>query len=51
LLEGKSMNAVPIQREQYSGIVHLFIGTGRRPSKSTFMTLIHTHYPNTSIRD
>jgi hypothetical protein len=28
------------QREQYGGIVHLFIGTGRSPIKITFMSLI-----------
>jgi hypothetical protein len=27
-------------------IVHLFIGTGRSPSKNTFMTLTCTHNPN-----
>jgi hypothetical protein len=26
------------QREQYGGIVHLFIGTGRSPVKITFMS-------------
>jgi hypothetical protein len=25
------------QREQYTGTVHLFIGTGRSPDKITFM--------------
>jgi hypothetical protein len=39
------------QHEQYRGIVHLFIGKGRGPSKSTFMTLIFTHYSNTNIKD
>jgi hypothetical protein len=51
LLEGESANTIPIQREHYGGTVHLFIGKGRNPSKSTFMTLICTHYPNTNIRD
>jgi hypothetical protein len=51
LLEDKSVNAIPIQHEQYGGTVHLFIGMGHSPSKSTFMTVIHTHYPNTSIKD
>jgi hypothetical protein len=41
LLEGKSTNAIPIQREQYDGTVHLFIGMGRSQSKSKFMTLIY----------
>jgi hypothetical protein len=28
-----------IQREQYGGTVHLFIGTGHNPDKITFMSL------------
>jgi hypothetical protein len=39
LFEGVDARAITIQREQYGGTVHLFIGTGRRPSKNTFMTL------------
>jgi hypothetical protein len=37
-----------IQREQYSGTVHLFIGTRRSPGKSTFMSLtsIYSHNMN-----
>jgi hypothetical protein len=31
------------QREQYSGIVHLFIGTERSPVKITFMSLITSY--------
>jgi hypothetical protein len=31
---------ITIQREQYSVTVNLFIGTGRRPSKSIFMSLV-----------
>jgi hypothetical protein len=34
LLEGKSANTTsPIQREQYGGNVHLFVGKGRSPRK------------------
>jgi hypothetical protein len=29
-----------IQREQYDVTVHLFIGMGRIPDKSTFMSLV-----------
>jgi hypothetical protein len=38
--------AITIQREQYGGTVHLFIGTGHSPDKSTFITLTFTHYCN-----
>jgi hypothetical protein len=41
------VRVVTIQREQYGGIVHLFIGTGRSPSKNTFMTSTYTYNPNT----
>jgi hypothetical protein len=34
------VRVITIQREQYGVTVHLFIGTGRRPDKSTFMSLI-----------
>jgi hypothetical protein len=30
--------------------VHLFIGTGRSPSKSTFMSLMFTHDRNTNYK-
>jgi hypothetical protein len=30
---------ITIQPEQYGGIVHLFIGTGRSPDKITSMSL------------
>jgi hypothetical protein len=33
---------VTIQREQYGVTFHLFIGTGRRPVKITFMSLTFT---------
>jgi hypothetical protein len=35
------------QREQYSATVHLFIGTGHSPSKSTFMSLTFIYKRNT----
>jgi hypothetical protein len=38
-----------IQCEQYSVTVHLFIDTGRSPSKSTFMSLMFTHDRNTKL--
>jgi hypothetical protein len=38
--------AITIQREQYGGTVHLFIGTGRTPGKNTFMTLTFVHNCN-----
>jgi hypothetical protein len=47
LLEGKSKGAISIPPPQYGGIIHLFIGKRRSPSKSTFMTLTYTHNPNT----
>jgi hypothetical protein len=36
------------QHEQYGATVHLFIGMGRSPSKSTFMSPIFTYDHNTS---
>jgi hypothetical protein len=36
-----------IHREQYGATVHLFIGTGRSPSKITFMTLSTVYNYNT----
>jgi hypothetical protein len=39
-----------IQCEQYGVTVHLFIGTGRSPSKSTFMSSMFTHDRNTSYK-
>jgi hypothetical protein len=39
-----------IQREQYDVTVHLFIGTGRSPSKSTFMSSVFTHDRNTCYK-
>jgi hypothetical protein len=40
------VRAITIQREQYSAIVHLFIGTGRSPGKSTFMSQTFTYDRN-----
>jgi hypothetical protein len=40
LMEAESENdsrVIIIQREQYGGTVHLFIGTERSPGKITFM--------------
>jgi hypothetical protein len=45
LTEGKSPSDAQMntsQREQYGGIVHLFIGTGRSLCKITFMSFIFT---------
>jgi hypothetical protein len=39
---------ITIQREQYVGIVHLFIGTGRSPDKITFVSLITNYNNNTN---
>jgi hypothetical protein len=39
-----------IQHEQYGVIVHLFIGTGRSPDKSTFVSSMFTHDLNTSYK-
>jgi hypothetical protein len=36
------------QREQYDATVHLFIGTGHNPSKSTFMPLTFIYNHNTN---
>jgi hypothetical protein len=37
---------ITIQCEQYGGIIHLFIGTGHSPGKSTFMTITFIHNCN-----
>jgi hypothetical protein len=37
------VRVITIQREQYEGTVHLFIGTGHNPYKITSMSLI-TNY-------
>jgi hypothetical protein len=46
LLEGVDVRANTIQHEQYGATVHLFIGTGRSPSKITFMSLTFTYNHN-----
>jgi hypothetical protein len=46
LLEGVDAREITNQREQYDAIVHLFIGTGRSPDKSTFMSLTFTYDRN-----
>ena len=47
LFEGDDARAITIQHEQYGGTVHLFIGMGRSPSKSTLLTSTYTYNPNT----
>jgi hypothetical protein len=42
--------ASTIQCEHYGVTVHLFIGTGHSPSKSTLMSLILTHDRNTNYK-
>jgi hypothetical protein len=37
---------ITIQREQYRGIVHLFIGTGRSPDKIASMSLLTSYNHN-----
>jgi hypothetical protein len=37
-----------MQCEQYKGIVHLFIGTGRSPNEITSMSLIINYDHNTN---
>jgi hypothetical protein len=39
-----------IQREQYDVTVHLFIGMGCSPGKSTFMSLMFTHDRNADYK-
>ena len=46
LLEGVDAREITNQREQYGATVHLFIGTGRSPGKSTFMSLTFTYDRN-----
>jgi hypothetical protein len=46
LLEGVDVRVITIQCEQYGANVHLFIGTGRSPGKSTFMSLTFTYDRN-----
>jgi hypothetical protein len=48
LLEGFDAREITNQREQYGATVHLFIGTGHSPGKSTFMSPIFTYDRNTS---
>jgi hypothetical protein len=46
LLECVDARDITNQREQYDATVHLFIGTGHSPSKSTFMSLTFTYDHN-----
>jgi hypothetical protein len=48
LLECLDVRGITIQREQCGATIHLFIGMGRSPSKSAFMSLIFTYDRNIS---
>jgi hypothetical protein len=50
LLEGEDTRMNTIQSEQYGVTVHLFIGTGRSPCKSTFISSMFTHDHNTNYK-
>jgi hypothetical protein len=47
LFECDDARAITNQREQYKGIVHLFIGMSHSPSKNIFMTSTCTCNPDT----
>jgi hypothetical protein len=42
----KGARAITIQREQYGVTVHLFIGMGHSPDKSTFISLVTAYNLN-----
>jgi hypothetical protein len=44
---GSDARVIAIQREQYRGTIHLFIGTGRSPDKITSVSLITNYNHNT----
>jgi hypothetical protein len=44
--ESEREREITIQREQYGGIVHLFIGTGHGPDTITFMPPTFTYNHN-----
>jgi hypothetical protein len=46
LIEDVDARAITIQRKQYKGTIHLFIGMERSLSKNTFMTFTCTHNCN-----
>jgi hypothetical protein len=46
LFEDANARVITIQREQYGATVHLFIGMGRNPGKSAFMSLTFTYDHN-----
>jgi hypothetical protein len=51
LTEGENVGdagVITIQREQYRGTVHLFIGTRRSPDEITSMSLITIYDHNTN---
>jgi hypothetical protein len=52
LTEGKNpeARAITSQCEQYGGIVHLFIATGRSPDKITFVSLVNNYNHNTNYQ-
>jgi hypothetical protein len=41
-MQRRRAREITIQREQYGGTVHLFIGVGRSPDTITFMPLTFT---------
>ena len=43
---GSDAGVITIQREQYRGIVHLFIGTRHSPDKTTYVSLTTNHDTN-----
>jgi hypothetical protein len=46
----RDTGAITMQREQYRGTVHLFIGTGRSPDEITSMSLITNYDHNTNYQ-
>jgi hypothetical protein len=46
----RDAGAITMQREQYMGIVHLFIGTGCSPDKITAMSQITNYDHNTDYQ-
>jgi hypothetical protein len=44
----RDTRANTIQREQYGGTVHLFIGTGHNPVRITFMSLMTSYNHDTN---
>jgi hypothetical protein len=44
---GECERVITIQREQYGGTIHLFIGTGHSPGEITYISLTLIHFYNT----